>query len=103
MSVELLQGDCLELMKNIEDESIDLIVTDPPYGIEHRTFRTNSRKIKNDDNLSWVDEFAYQSSRVLKHSNHVYCFVDAETSADFIVAFRKHGFKIRNLLTIPRV
>lgn len=26
------QGDCLELMKNIPDKSIDLIVTDPPYG-----------------------------------------------------------------------
>jgi len=28
----LLQGDCLELMKDIPDESIDLILTDPPYG-----------------------------------------------------------------------
>lgn len=25
------QGDCLELMKNIPDKSIDLVVTDPPY------------------------------------------------------------------------
>lgn len=94
--------DCLEGMKRIPDGSVDLIVTDPPYGIEYRTFRTNSRRIMNDDNLRWIDEFAYQSSRVLKHTNHIYCFVDAETSADFIVAFRKHGFKIRNLLTIPR-
>lgn len=29
---ELLQGDCLELMKNIPDNSIDLVLTDPPYG-----------------------------------------------------------------------
>lgn len=28
------QGDCLELMKNIPDKSIDLVVTDPPYLIE---------------------------------------------------------------------
>ena len=92
----------MEGMKRIPDGSVDLIVTDPPYGIEYRTFRTNSRRIMNDDNLRWIDEFAYQSSRVLKHTNHIYCFVDAETSADFIVAFRKQGFKIRNLLTIPR-
>lgn len=32
--IKLLQGDCLELMKDIEDKSIDLIVTDPPYKIE---------------------------------------------------------------------
>lgn len=30
---KLYQGDCLELMKNIEDGSVDLVVTDPPYEI----------------------------------------------------------------------
>ena len=30
--IELLHGDCLELMKTIPDKSIDLILTDPPYG-----------------------------------------------------------------------
>lgn len=30
---KLYQGDCLEVMKNIEDGSIDLVVTDPPYEI----------------------------------------------------------------------
>lgn len=29
---KLYQGDCLEVMKNIEDGSVDLILTDPPYG-----------------------------------------------------------------------
>lgn len=32
MSIELLHGDCLELMKRIPDKSIDLTITDPPYG-----------------------------------------------------------------------
>lgn len=30
--VKLLQGDCLELMKNIPDKSIDMILCDLPYG-----------------------------------------------------------------------
>ena len=30
--IELYQGDCLELMKNIPDGSVDLVLTDPPYG-----------------------------------------------------------------------
>lgn len=30
--VKLLHGDCLELMKDIPDKSVDLILTDPPYG-----------------------------------------------------------------------
>lgn len=30
--IELFNGDCLDIMKNIPDNSIDLILTDPPYG-----------------------------------------------------------------------
>lgn len=30
--INLMKGDCLELMKNIPDGSVDLILTDPPYG-----------------------------------------------------------------------
>jgi DNA modification methylase len=30
--IDLLHGDCLELMKEIPDKSVDLILTDPPYG-----------------------------------------------------------------------
>lgn len=33
MKIELMQGDCLELMKKIPDGSVDMILTDPPYGV----------------------------------------------------------------------
>ena len=32
MNIELYNGDCLELMKNIPDKSIDMILCDLPYG-----------------------------------------------------------------------
>ena len=32
MTVELHLGDCLELMKNLPDKSVDAVITDPPYG-----------------------------------------------------------------------
>ena len=32
MMTKLIQGDCLELMKNIPDKSIDMILCDLPYG-----------------------------------------------------------------------
>jgi site-specific DNA-methyltransferase (adenine-specific) len=32
MKVNLMQGDCLERMKEIEDGSVDMVLTDPPYG-----------------------------------------------------------------------
>lgn len=31
-TVKLYKGDCLELMKDIPDGSVDLVLTDPPYG-----------------------------------------------------------------------
>ena len=35
METNLLQGDCLELLAQIPDNSVDLIVTDPPYQIDN--------------------------------------------------------------------
>ena len=32
VNVNLMKGDCLELMKSIPDASVDMILTDPPYG-----------------------------------------------------------------------
>ena len=37
------QGNCFELLKQIPDKSIDLIITDPPYGMN---FQSNHRKEK---------------------------------------------------------
>lgn len=53
MEIELIHGDCFELNKSIPDESIDLIVTDPPYGMDFQSGarKQKERKIANDDNI----------------------------------------------------
>jgi len=33
MKLELIQGDCMDVMRDIEDNYFDLAVVDPPYGI----------------------------------------------------------------------
>ena len=33
MTIQLMQGDCLELMKDLSDKSIDFILCDLPYGV----------------------------------------------------------------------
>ena len=70
MSVKLFKGDCLELMKQIEDESIDMILTDPPYGIDLKPQRASSNwkntKVINDDNLDWLPCFVKESYRILR-------------------------------------
>ena len=44
---EVVQGDCLEGMKMIPDKSIDLILTDPPYGIDAANYKRANTKYGN--------------------------------------------------------
>lgn len=107
--IQLLHGDCLELMKDIPDESIDLVVTDPPYKTitGGRNNGKNSKRpvgILNDNNglfkhkevtLSvWIPELY----RILKHSSHCYIFSNFLNLQELLNETIKAGFKLHNLL-----
>lgn len=68
-NVELWHGDSLELMKNIPDESVNLIITDPPYGIN---FQSNGAKIKRYDVLNG-DEKKFDIAPYWKEFERVIC------------------------------
>ena len=73
MTVQLIHGDCLEVMKTLPTSSVDLILTDPPY-----------YKVKGDawdrawDTpeafLAWFDQVAEQWHRLLKPNGSLYAF-----------------------------
>lgn len=65
--ITLLQGDCLELMKDIPDNSIDLILCDLPYGT------LKSKKITW-DNIIPFDKLWEQYNRILKKEGKVLLF-----------------------------
>ena len=46
MQVNLYNGDCLEVLKNIPDDSVDLIATDPPYLISTTNGGGTINKVK---------------------------------------------------------
>ena len=54
---EVYQGDCLQLMKRIPEKTVDFVLTDPPYGIDFRSFRLSKRedggRIANDSFEDW--------------------------------------------------
>jgi DNA modification methylase len=66
--IELHHGDCLEVMKSIPDKSIDLILTDPPYGIKisSNPFRQKYEK-KDWDNFTPTKEYFEEIFRVSKN------------------------------------
>ena len=98
-NIELIQGDCLELMKNIEDESIDLVITDPPYGINLTPQRENGKfkntKVINDDNLNWLSTLVDELYRVSKNTVCIFC--GWQTIDKFKLAFEKK-FIVKNIL-----
>ena len=60
--INLMQGDCLELMKNIPDGSVDLVLTDPPYGtMDRKTRRTAEKRL---DDITW--DFALNEKVILQ-------------------------------------
>mgnify|MGYP000844664258 FL=1 len=98
---QIHHGDCIDFMKSLPDQCIDLTITDPPYTINYSSYRTKSKMIPNDDNKNWIKPFFKELSRVVKKESHLYCFCDFEMSADFLVEIRKY-WKVRNLICIPR-
>ena len=98
-TVTLWHGDCLELMKNIPDGSVDLVLTDPPYGM---AFKSNYRKekyneIKNDKSLEWLEKYVGECFRILKYNTAVYFFCSWHNVDVFKQAIEKK-FKIKNIL-----
>lgn len=99
MNIDLQCGDCLELMKNIPDGSIDLILTDPPYAIE---FQSNYRKrkykkINNDESLSWLEGFVSEAYRIMKDNTAIYCFCSWHNVDIFKQVFEKY-FKLKKIV-----
>ena len=89
----IIQGDCLEVMKTLPDNSIDCVITDPPYGT-----KTNQR-----DGFM-VGEFSNvlplvlpEIFRVLKPDGAFYCFTSWTMMSDWLLRFQQY-FKLQNIL-----
>ena len=93
-------GDCLELMKDIPDGSIDLIVTDPPYLMN---YRSNYRKVKYDyingdkDGKDLIAKSIKEAYRVLKDNSAIYMFCSWHYVDFFKSEFEKY-FKLKNII-----
>ena len=61
---QILHGDCVEVMRQMPANSVDFILTDPPYLVNYRD-RTG-RTIQNDADESWLKPAMAEAYRVLK-------------------------------------
>jgi len=77
----VIQGDCLEVMKQIPDNSIDLIFTDPPYNISKKNKIFRDYRSGKNGNISmdfgeWdynfqIEPFLIESKRVLRDDGSI--------------------------------
>lgn len=94
--------DCITGMKRMKDESIDLIVSDPPYLISYRTNHRADKKhdfcspIQNDSNPDLIREYIHQSYRILKQNRAFYMFCSSKTVDFFKQTALDAGFSLKN-------
>lgn len=84
-------GDCIEVMRGLEDNSVDSIVTDPPYGIGFMGSHWDCEVPG--------DEFATEAFRVLKPGGHLIAFAACRTVHRLMVNVEDAGFEIRDLIS----
>jgi len=87
---QLHLGNCKELIKDIEDNSIDSIVTDPPYELGFMGKKWDNSGIAYDVEL-WTE-----CLRVLKPGGHLLAFSGSRTYHRMAVAIEDAGFDIRD-------
>jgi site-specific DNA-methyltransferase (adenine-specific) len=98
----LYQGDCLEVMKQFPEGSIDLVLTDPPYNISRKNnFKTMGRAgihfgdwDVDFDIRSWIPE----CSRILRKGGNFVSFCDFKDTSYIIEESSKNNLEIKNIL-----
>ena len=90
MTVELHHGDCLDVLRIMPADSIDAIVTDPPYGL---AFMGKKWDYDVPSVEIWVE-----CLRVLKPGGHLLAFAGTRTQHRMAVRIEDAGFEIRDMI-----
>jgi site-specific DNA-methyltransferase (adenine-specific) len=80
MSWTIHGGDCLEVMRGMADNSVDAIVTDPPY-FKVKGEAWDRQWDKPTQFLAWLDTVAEQWQRLLRPNGSLYCFASPRMAA----------------------
>jgi len=90
--IKLIHGDCLEEMGKLENESVEAIVSDPPYELGFMGKKWDSTGI------AYNVELWKECLRVLKPGGHLLAFGGTRTYHRMAVAIEDAGFEVRDML-----
>ena len=86
----VIQGDCLSVMRGMDDNSVSAVVTDPPYGISFMGKKW-------DYDVPSVEVWR-ECLRVLKPGGHLLSFAGTRTYHRMTVNIEDAGFEIRDMI-----
>jgi len=104
MTVEYVIADCLEWLPTLPDNSVDLIIADPPYGINYISgwYKNGNpfTPIHNDKtfNRSLNQARMLECYRVLKNNSASFVFAGYQNIDDWIKLSKECGFTYKNLV-----
>ena len=97
---------CMDIATIIDDNSIDCIITDPPYGIDFQSARKKDKstwkpKIANDESpyIEWIP-LAYEK---LKWGGRLICFYRWDVQEEFLSAIEAAGFTVKSQIVWDKV
>ena len=71
--ITIYNSDCLDILNLLPDNSVNLIVTDPPYHSTKKSNITGDKNFKTDeDYLNWLEKIAQQWQRILMPNGSLY-------------------------------
>ena len=91
-AANIVQGDCIERMRAMPSQSVDFILTDPPYLVRYRD--RGGRSIANDDNADWLRPAFAEMYRVLTQRSFCVSFYGWSKADLFVAAWRALGFRL---------
>lgn len=106
----MYNGDCLDVLKQIPDSSIDLVVTDPPYktitggdsngknSTRPKGMLSGNRKLFKHQNNTTPEEWLPLLYSKLKENTHCYIFTNSLNLNYILTEAEKCGFKLHNIL-----
>ena len=96
--MRLHQGDCLEVLKSLPDNSLDSLVTDPPAGISFMGKAWDDDKGGRKEWIEWLAEVMRECHRVLKPGAHGLVWALPRTSHWTATALEEAHFEIRDVI-----
>lgn len=85
----IVHGDCIEVLRGLPTNTIDLVVTDPPYLVNYQS--SDGRVVPNDNNDRWLRPAFVEVARVLKPDRFCVSFYGWSKAERFLTAWKACG------------